>query len=156
MKKIKYLLIMISIFGKIWGTSSSEYWNQIKVRADKIYRGVDMNFTFNLSVGESEGTNDGVESKASITVPLFSSSENRAKAEEKRSFLKEGAELVKQFEVSVNIIEVLEEELKLKKATMYEDGATGIESFIKLKSSLIEAKATRTEVERKLEAMLKY
>ena len=115
-----------------------------------------MNFSLNLSVGEVDGASDGVESKASVTVPLYSSSDKRAKNEEKRSFLKEGAALVKQFEVSVNIIEVLEEEIKLKKATMYEDGATGIEAFIGLKSSLIEAKATKTECERKLEAMLKY
>ncbi len=154
--RYKGILIFLLIIGNIFAVSSGEYWNQIKARADKLYKGVDLNFTLNLSVGESEGGSSGAESKASVTVPLYSSSDKRAKNEEKRAFLKEGAALVKQFEVSVNIIEVLEEEIKLKKATMYEDGATGIEAFIKLKSSLIEAKATRTEVERKLEAMLKY
>ena len=154
--KYKSLGIFLLIVGNLWCTSSSEYWNQIKARADKLYKGVDLNFSLNLSVGEVDGASEGVESKASVTVPLYSSSDKRAKNEEKRGFLKEGAALVKQYEVSVNIIEVLEEEIKLKKATMYEDGATGIEAFIGLKSSLIEAKATKTECERKLEAMLKY
>lgn len=154
--KYRGILIFLLITMNIFCISSAEYWNQIKARADKLYKGVDLNFVLNLSVGESEEGSSGAESKASVTVPLYSSSDKRAKNEEKRAFLKEGAALVKQYEVSVNIIEVLEEEIKLKKATMYEDGATGIEAFIKLKSSLIEAKATRTEVERKLEAMLKY
>lgn len=154
--KYRGILIFLLVTMNIFCISSAEYWNQIKARADKLYKGVDLNFVLNLSVGESEEGSSGAESKASVTVPLYSSSDKRAKNEEKRAFLKEGAALVKQFEISVNIIEVLEEEIKLKKATMYEDGATGIEAFIKLKSSLIEAKATRTEVERKLEAMLKY
>lgn len=154
--KYRGILIFLLVTMNIFCISSTEYWNQIKARADKLYKGVDLNFVLNLSVGESEEGSSGAERKASVTVPLYSSSDKRAKNEEKRAFLKEGAALVKQYEVSVNIIEVLEEEIKLKKATMYEDGATGIEAFIKLKSSLIEAKATRTEVERKLEAMLKY
>ncbi len=154
--KYRGILIFLLVTMNIFCISSTEYWNQIKARADKLYKGVDLNFVLNLSVGENEEGSSGTQSKASVTVPLYSSSDKRAKNEEKRAFLKEGAALVKLYEVSVNIIEVLEEEIKLKKATMYEDGATGIEAFIKLKSSLIEAKATRTEVERKLEAMLKY
>lgn len=39
---------------------------------------------------------------------------------------------------------------------MYEEGAEGIEAFIKLESSLAEGKANLKEAERKLEVMLKY
>ncbi len=149
---IKKIMIMGILSTNIFCTSSGEYWKQVKARADIIYKGMDMNFTLNLSM-DSEDNKGG---KVSLTVPLYSSSDKRGKADEKRSFLKEGADLIKDYEVNANIIGVLEEEIKLKKATMYEEGAAGIEAFIKLQSSLVEAKAGKTEAERKLEAMLKY
>jgi phospho-N-acetylmuramoyl-pentapeptide-transferase len=150
--KVSFMILA----GNIFCTSSAEYWKQVKARADIIYKGMDMNFTLNLSMADYEDSEDNKGGKVSVTVPLYSSSDKRGKADEKRAFLKEGADLIKDYEVNTNIIGVLEEQIKLKKATMYEEGAAGIEAFIKLQSSLVEAKAGKTEAERKLEAMLKY
>ena len=153
---IKKTIVMGIISANIFCTSSAEYWNQIKVKANNIYKGMDMNFTLNLSMADYSDTEDNKGGKVSVSVPLYSSSDKRAKNEEKRAFLKEGATIIREYEENTSIIGVLEEEIKLKKATMYEEGATGIEAFIKLQSSLAEAKAGKIEAERKLEAMLKY
>ena len=154
--EFKKVALFMILAGNLFCTSSGEYWKQVKARADIIYKGMDMNFTLNLSMADYEDSEDNKGGKISLTVPLYSSSDKRGKEDEKRSFLKEGADLIKDYEVNANIIGVLEEEIKLKKATMYEEGAAGIEAFIKLQSALVEAKAGKTEAERKLEAMLKY
>ena len=154
--EFKKVALFMILAGNLFCTSSAEYWSQLKKKADKIYKGMDMNFTLNLSMADYSDTEDNKGGKVSVSVPLYSSSDKRGKADEKRTFLKEGADLIKDYEVNANIIGVLEEQIKLKKATMYEEGAAGIEAFIKLQSSLVEAKAGKTEAERKLEAMLKY
>ena len=154
--RYRIILIYLLLVGNIFGTSSTQYWNQIKARADRLYKGLDMNFTLNLSLSDYDDNDVNKGGKISLTVPLYSSGAQRSRENEKRAFLKEGAGLVKQFEISVNMIKILEEQIKLKKAVMYEDGASGIEAFIKLQASLVEARATKTEIERKLEAMLKY
>ena len=136
--------------------TSTDYWRQIKEKADKSFKGIDINFSLNLSMADYEEGEENKGGKISLTVPLYSSSAKRAKEDEKRSFLKEGAGYIKEFDVNTRLIEVLEEQIKLKKATMYEEGAAGIEAFIKLESSLVEAKANLKEAERKLEVLLKY
>ena len=68
--KYRGILIFLLVTMNIFCISSTEYWNQIKARADKLYKGVDLNFVLNLSVGENEEGSSGTQSKASVTVPL--------------------------------------------------------------------------------------
>lgn len=153
--KFKKIILFIILGVNTFCVSSAEYWSQINAKADKIYKGMDVSFSLNLSIADYSDSDDNKGGKVSVTVPLYSSADKRAKADEKMAFLQKGAEIIKNWEVNSNIIGILEEEIKLKKATMYEEGAAGVEAFIKLQSSLAEAKASKKEAERKLEAILK-
>jgi hypothetical protein len=138
-----------------YATTSKEYWDKIQKRADEKYKGMDMNFTLNLSYSESDDE-DSKGGKVGITVPLYNTSAKRSKLDEKRSFLKEGAGYCRQLEESTNNIEVVEEQIKLSKAMMYEEGASGVEAFLKLQKTLNEEKANKNEAIRNIEMMLKY
>ena len=70
--------------------------------------------------------------------------------------MREGASYCRQLEESTNNIEVVEEQIKLSKATMYEEGASGVEAFLKLQRTLNEEKANKNEAIRNIEMMLKY
>lgn len=152
----KLLLIFIIATTNLFCTTSAQYWEQIKSKADKLYKGIDMNFSLNLSFADYDDSEENKGGKISLKVPIYSSSAKRAKEDEKRSFLEKGAGFIKEFEVNTRLIVILEEQIRLKKAIMYEEGAAGIEAFIKLESSLAEAKSNLKEAERKLEVMLKY
>lgn len=150
------IIFFIALTTNLFCITSAQYWEQIKSKADKLYKGIDVNFSLNLSMADYNDSDDSKGGKISLTVPLYSSSAKRAKEEEKRSFIEKGAEIIRNYEVNSNVISILEEQIKLKKATMYEEGASGIEAFIKLQSTLAESKANVKEAERKLEVMLKY
>ena len=155
LKNYKKLMVFIMIVSGVFCTTSKEYWDKIQKRADEKYKGMDMNFTLNLSYSESDDE-DSKGGKVGITAPLYNSSQKRAKLDDKRSFLKEGAGYCRQLEESTNNIEVVEEQIKLSKATMYEEGASGVEAFLKLQRTLNEEKANKNEAIRNIEMMLKY
>lgn len=147
------ILIFLAISLNLLAFTSEEYWEKLKNKADKLYEGLDLDF--DVTAGVVKDTNeDDPSGELKFSIPLYSSSEKRAKRDEKQEFLSRGAELIREIEVNREYLQFLEQEEKIKKATVYEQGAKGAEEYFSLKKRIIETKAGIREAERKLESML--
>mgnify|MGYP003410022867 CR=1 FL=1 len=65
--EFKKVALFMILAGNLFCTSSAEYWKQVKARADIIYKGMDMNFTLNLSMADYEDSEDNKGGKVSLT-----------------------------------------------------------------------------------------
>ena len=152
MKKMLRIILFVIISLNLLAYTSEEYWEQLKNKADKIYQGLDLNF--DVTAGVTKDTNEETAGELKFTIPLYSSSEKRVKRDEKQAFLDKGAELIRDIEVNQEYLQFLEQEEKIKQATVYEQGAKGAEQYFDLKKQIIETRAGIREAERKLESML--
>lgn len=131
---------------------NQDYWTCLKKRAEELYCGLDMEFDISAAIAKQ--TDDETEGEIKLSIPLYSSSEKRAKKEEKRDYLNKGAELIREIEINQKMIEFLRDQEKIKKATMYEDGAKGTEAYFRIVQEIVEKEAGIREAERKLESLL--
>lgn len=132
--------------------TTEDYWRLLKTRADEIYSKIDMEFDISAAVVKE--TDDDTTGQLKLSVPLYSSSEKRAKKEEKRDYLDKGAELIRKIEINQKMLQFLRDQEKIKKATMYEDGAKGAEAYFKIVEEIVTKEAGIREAKRKLESLL--
>ena len=157
MPVLLFLMILL-ISSTVKAEEYKNYWIQLKNAADRCYRG--FNADIDLEVGVSdylsgeEATSGSTIGKAVLKIPLYSKSEKEKTIKEKRSFLKEGAELIQKIEDSYGNIKILKKMNLLLKKTVDIDGVkTGInilQNEIKISGFTNEITANK----RKIEAML--
>ena len=119
-KVIIFLILNVSIFTM----SSGEYWKALNDRANKLFSGLDLAFEISTSIS-TDTDNQKPVGEVKFNVPLYSSKEQQSKRVEKQRFLEKGAELIKKLEVNERFLVFLKDQERIKKATMYEEGASG-------------------------------
>ena len=87
---IVFLILVISSFGK----TGNEYWNELQKVANKRYSGIAGDVSVEVTVDETK------EGSGSMTlkVPIYSKQDKISMAENKESFLKDGADLIEEMQ----------------------------------------------------------
>ncbi|MCB9096071.1 MAG: hypothetical protein H6630_00175 [Arcobacter sp.] len=131
-----------------------EYWQKLKDRADKMYKGIDLDV--DLSVGQYiDDSGDETKGQVKFTIPLFSKAEKREKEATREAFLKEGAEYIEQIKKIDVSVGILESKRKLLRTLLMEEGVKSVESYYANEEAIQYKKAERETAIRKLEAMLR-
>lgn len=152
--KGKLIIIYVIFVAVMYGKTANQYWEELKVKADKIYSGLDVSFDISAGISNDENDRETV-GELTFNIPLYSSSEKRKKVEEKQGFLQKGAELIKAVEVGRRYLTFLKDQKMITKATAYENGADGALEYFEVEKKIIETEEGIKEAERVLEGMLR-
>jgi hypothetical protein len=157
MKHITVFLIaclsISSSFAADPGKSPDQYWQQICQVAASQFGGLDLNPVLKTGYqfsGDYAGPGVGL----SVDLPLWSKKkriENRKQAVEFRAA---GAELVRKLETALETLALLNEQAKVLRAIMSEEGVEGVKALFEVQKEIIVQRAEETQYRRELEGMI--
>lgn len=153
-------------------TSSEVYWERVKKVADQSYGGHSLeNIEISLKGGYEQREYE-ITSKStpygefSVLIPLFSKKKKNERIEAKKAFLKEASGYLQEIEAGTRLVEILKENVRIKKAIIEKISKTAeeinnldgqekrMEEYLKLNERIVAVQAEMKNAERKLEAML--
>ena len=143
---IVFLILVISSFGK----TGNEYWSELQKVANKRYSGIAGDVSVEVTVDETK------EGSGSMTlkVPIYSKQDKISMAENKESFLKDGADLIEEMQNCDVKITSLGKQMKLMKAIMSDEGTSAVKDYYEAEIKMEEAKNTKNRIVKLLDAMV--
>lgn len=159
MKRKAMVIFCIVIMQTTTGTAGErktpdQYWEEIKRTAAKVYK---QRVILNPRVSTSfkdDGDDQGVMVGISFDFPLWQEKADIKVRKEATKFLQEGAELVKKLEASLKRRSLVEEEITVLQAIMYDEGSSAIKAYFAARAKLVEEKADERQYRREIEAYI--
>jgi len=131
-----------------------QYWEEIKSTAAMVYKKrVILNPRVSTSF-KDDGEDKGVMVGISFDFPLWQEKADIKVRKDATKFLQEGAELVKKLEASLKRRKLVEEEITVLQAIMYDEGSSAIKAYFAARAKLVEEKANETQYRREIEAYI--
>ena len=150
-----FLLILLNC--SIVKAEKFDYWQQLKQSADKAFAGIDVDIKFEIGTVEKNAFDDSATdqySKLIFSIPLLSKDNRIRREQEKRQFLKNGAELIREIDKAEKLIEQKKQYLSILKTMDGEGGLELLEKIMAVKKEMIELETERDAAIRTLEGYL--
>ncbi len=152
---ISALLILCVSFSSLASETktSDQYWQQICQMAASQFGGLDLNPVLKTGYqfsGDYEGPGVGL----SVDLPLWSKKKRIENREQAVRFRSAGAELVRKLETALETLTLLNEQAKVLRAIMAEEGVEGVKALFDVQKEIIEQRAAETQYRRELESMI--
>jgi hypothetical protein len=131
-----------------------EYWEKIKQTASGEYGGLDLNPVLKTGyqfTGDYAGPGVGIQ----MDLPLWSKKKRLENRKAAIDFLAAGSDLVRKLETALNTLSLLEEQSKVLRALMSEEGVEGVKALFDCERQAIEQKALIDQHRRDLNSMIK-
>jgi hypothetical protein len=135
-----------------------DYWHQLNKAADKHFAGIDVDIKFEIGTVEKNAFDDSETDqygKLVFSVPLLSKDNRIKRNEEKRQFLKNGADLIREIEKAEKLIEQRKKYLVVLKKMDGEGGLEILDKIMTIQTEMIDFETNRDAAKRKLEGYLK-
>ena len=150
-----FLLILLNC--SIVKAEKFDYWQQLKQSADKAFAGIDVDIKFEIGTVEKNAFDDSATDqygKLIFSIPLLSKDNRIRREQEKRQFLKNGADLIREIEQAEKLIEQKKNYLSLLKKMDSEGGLEMLEKIMAIQADIIDLETKRDSAKRTLEGYL--
>lgn len=135
-----------------------DYWQQLNRSANEHFAGIDVDIKFEIGAVEKNAYDDSETDqygKLVFSVPLLSKDSRIKREEEKRKFLKNGADLIREIEQSEKLLEQKKKYLVALKKMDNEGGLEILDKIMAIQTEMIDLETKRDAAKRKLEGYLK-
>ena len=151
------ILFHFSIGNAKENTKEVDYWQQLNRAANEHFAGIDVDIKFEIGTVEKNAFDDSETDqygKIIFSIPLLSKNNRIKREQEKRKFLKNGVDLIREIEKAKKLIEQKKKYLSILKKMDGEGGFELLEKIMAIQTKIIELETARDAAIRTLEGYL--